>query len=420
MTMQVSALILPLVFLLGSATLTVMMKALRVLGRIQVKNVFAKSPKLFFFYFWQRKLFPGDEWNNIYFMISVSQQILRLLYSVFVIITTLSILNWSIPIMIGVALFIEFLFRLITSYRPAFMLTLTIPFATLCLLCASPITFSLLFIQRLIFPAKNKSRNQVNLKDQILDLVHETELSSRLDATDRRLITSFASFRERMAREIMVPRIDLFSLSVNQTVHEAALKFISEGYSRIPVYKESVDQIIGVLLYKDVMQFYIDCVEKGNKAPLETPLKELISPILYTPETKKISNLLQEFRSKHIHLAIVVDEYGGTEGIVTIEDILEELVGEIADEYDFDEEALFRPMPGGGWAVDSKMNILDIEKELKVHLPQSPEYDTIGGFVYHCAGTIPEKGWRIHTDEYDIEILSSTDRAIDQIWLKKS
>ena len=114
-------------------------------------------------------------------------------------------------------------------------------------------------------------------------------------------------------------------------------------------------------------------------------------------------------------MAIIVDEYGGTEGIVTIEDILEELVGEIEDEYDTEDETLFKAHKTGEWIVDAKMSINDIEKELGVAIPHSPEYDTIGGYIFHRAGTIPAKGWRIHHENFELEILSSTERAIDKI-----
>ena len=114
-------------------------------------------------------------------------------------------------------------------------------------------------------------------------------------------------------------------------------------------------------------------------------------------------------------MAIIVDEYGGTEGIVTIEDILEELVGEIEDEYDIGEENPFWEIPGGGWVVDAKMTILDIEEQLGIRSPTNPEYETIGGYVYHCAGTIPGKGWRLSHDEFELEVLSSNERGIKKI-----
>ena len=206
-----------------------------------------------------------------------------------------------------------------------------------------------------------------------------------------------------------MPRIDVFSLPSETTIEEAAKRFLEEGYSRIPVYKDNVDHIIGVLLYKDVLKTY------ASSKKLQMPIENLVKPVLYTPETKKISHLLQEFRSKQTHLAIVVDEYGGTEGIVTIEDILEELVGEIADEYDIGEEVLYTSVPGGGWIVDARMTIVDIEEDLGIKLPPSPEYDTIGGYIYHKAGAIPSKGWRIHHEDFDLEILSSDERSIDKI-----
>lgn len=147
-------------------------------------------------------------------------------------------------------------------------------------------------------------------------------------------------------------------------------------------------------------------------------LDTIAKPVLYAPENKKITQLLQEFRNKQIHMAIIVDEYGGTEGIVTIEDILEELVGEIEDEYDIDDEHDFWELPGGGWVVDAKMTILDIEEELGIKIPPNPEYETIGGYVYHCAGTIPAKGWRLSHDEFDLEVLSSTERSLKKIKLQ--
>lgn len=238
--------------------------------------------------------------------------------------------------------------------------------------------------------------------------------------TEHAFLSSIAAFKERTAKEIMVPRIDLFALPSHISAQEGAEKCIEEGYSRVPIYKENIDTIIGVLNTKDLMHLYIECVQKNNFDPLKVPVEELISPILYTPETKIISKLLQEFRSNKIHIAIVVDEYGGTEGIVTIEDILEELVGEIADEYDSDEELLFKELPSGGFVVDARMNILDIYKELKIEIPLSPEYDTIGGYIYHKAGTIPGKGWRLHNDNFHLEVLNSTERSVEKVWIIKS
>jgi CBS domain containing-hemolysin-like protein len=180
------------------------------------------------------------------------------------------------------------------------------------------------------------------------------------------------------------------------------------------VYKNTLDNINGVLLYKDLLNVYL---QQHDPSILKTTsIESLIKPVVYAPETKKISILLQEMKAKQIHMAIVVDEYGGTEGIVTIEDILEELVGEIADEYDdLQEEVLFKPHPQGGWIVDAKMNIVDIEKEMTILIPQSPEYDTLGGYIFHRAGAIPTKGWKIHHENFDLEILKTSDRSVEKV-----
>lgn len=291
---------------------------------------------------------------------------------------------------------------------------------TLSLLILLLLPLKATWIQRYrhLFPGFNKSKegSTSQIREKVLELLQESERKLPLDSHYKKLISSVLSFKDRLAREVMVPRIDVYSLSSDTTVEEAAKSFLSEGYSRIPVYKESVDHIIGVLLYKDALKIFAGALSsKEGKDKLQMPIEALVKPVLYTPETKRISHLLQEFRSKQIHLAIVVDEYGGTEGIVTFEDILEELVGEIADEYDIGEEVLYTALPEGGWTVDARMSILDIENELGIQIPPGPEYDTIGGFIYHKAGAIPTQGWRIHHENFDLEILSSDERSIDKI-----
>ncbi|MDJ0651814.1 MAG: hemolysin family protein [Simkaniaceae bacterium] len=426
------------IFLLGASAITALTKALQILGRIQSKKEFRRKPHFFFAYTFVKRLFSKNPWDNLFYLFSFTKHLLRLLYSTtffFYLLSfffntnltessrpfyfTFSQIVLCIAIVIAVGLFCDFFFRFIVTFNPPLFIRIVTPATTFFLLLFSPITFLLLNAQKSLF-RRNKvlpdSYSRTRVKDKILEVVHESELTHDLEPFDRRIISAVASFRDRIAREIMVPRIDMFTLSVNQTVYEAAQKFVSEGYSRIPVYKENVDAIIGVLLYKDVMAYYLNSIDKKDRSLLETPLKKLVKPILYSPETKKISVLLQEFRTKQIHLAIVVDEYGNAEGIVTIEDILEELVGEIADEYDMiEEEKLHFPHPNGGWIVDGKMTILDIEKETGIKIPTSLEYDTIGGYIFHRAGTIPLKGWKVHSDQFDLEVTASSERVIDKV-----
>ena len=257
----------------------------------------------------------------------------------------------------------------------------------------------------------------VQLPEELLQLVQEASSATGLDAHDLKLFESVADFRKRMAREVMVPRVDVFSLPADMSIREAAKKLESEGYSRTPVYRENIDEIVGVLMSKDIQKRCIEAVEKQDFTLLEAPIETIVKGVLYAPETKKISHLLQEFRSKQVHLAIVVDEYGGTEGIVTIEDILEALVGEISDEYD-DREALFATHPQGGWILDPRFTLMEVEDKLGIKIPQEGEYDTVAGFIFHCAGAIPPKGYIIHRDEFEIEILSSNDRIVEKVRIK--
>ncbi len=423
-------LILPFIFIIGASSITALTKGLQILGRIQSKKEFKKKPHYFFAYTFIRKLFPNDPWDNLFYLLSFTKHLLRLLYSTTFFLYLLSYFSSSlsasfshillcIAIVAAIGLLFDFFFRFVVNFNSRLLLRIITPTTTFFLFLFSPITFLLLKGQKALLHGKKvkpHDYSRARIKDKILEVVHESELTHYLEPFDQRIISAVASIRDRIAREIMVPRIDIFTLSINQTVHEAAQKFVSEGYSRIPVYKENIDTIVGVLLYKDVMEYYLNSIDKKDSSLLETPLEKLIKPVLYTPETKKISVLLQEFRSKQIHLAIVVDEYGGTEGIVTIEDILEELVGEIADEFDsIEEEQLYAPHPNGGWTIDGKMTILDIEKATGIVIPISPEYDTIGGYIFHRAGTIPTKGWKIHNDNFDLEVIDSSERVIDKV-----
>jgi CBS domain containing-hemolysin-like protein len=284
------------------------------------------------------------------------------------------------------------------------------PFASLYLFLLSPLIW--LFLQLLAKLIKHVTFEEELLTDKtkIREMISESELQKHLDPMDQKLITSFVNFKERVAKEIMVPRVDIFALSSDTSILDAARLFANEGYSRIPIYRETLDQIVGVVLYKDLLKCYL----KEN-AKLDQSLETIAKPVLYAPENKKISLLLQEFRKQQIHMAIIVDEYGGTEGIVTIEDILEELVGEIEDEYDSDENRQFWEIPSGGWVVDAKMSILDIEEQLGVKIPTHSDYETLGGYIFHCAGTIPSKGWRISHDAFELEVLSSNERSIKKI-----
>lgn len=332
------------------------------------------------------------------------------------------IFGWLILLgFLVISLLIEdFIPRALSARYPSIILKILAPVASIFLVICFPLTFFFLKLPggiiRAICGDALIRGSSAQITERIIELLDDPEIRTSFDINDRKLIESVLTFKDRIVREVMMPRVDVFSLPATMTVKQAAKVLIDEGYSRVPVYKDTVDHIIGVLMYKDILRIYMDY--EGNALPsnpLDAILETLIKPVFYTPETKKVSQLLQEFRHKQMHMAIVVDEYGGTEGIVTIEDILEEIVGDIADEYDDQEEDLFTAQPSGGWIVDARMSILDIEEKFDISIPQDGDYDTIGGYIYHRAGAIPKKGFRIHHDHFELEILSSNDRAIEKV-----
>lgn len=418
---------LPLFFLFGALVLTASNTALLRLGKFKSKEML----RSFFFRPILKFFFSKYEWENLYFSISLSKHICQLAYAVstfFYLISAIPDLHrvlldapsahdWPPLLSVGgsiiaLSLLLDFFTRLLASLWSRHLLKFTAPLSSFYLTLFFPLIGLLLHLTRGLLRRMPIEEEEFPDTKQLREMIRESELEQHLAPGDQKLISSFVAFKERVAKEIMVPRVDIYSLAADTTIREATRLFAQEGYSRIPIYRETLDQIIGVVLYKDLLKSY---AAPGQN--LDASLETLAKPVLYAPENKKIAQLLQEFRNKQIHMAIIVDEYGGTEGIVTIEDILEELVGEIEDEYDIGQEHPFWKLPTGEWVVDAKMTILDIEEQLGVHIPPNPDYETIGGFVYHCAGSIPSKGWRLSRDEFDLEVLSSSERSIKKIKL---
>ncbi len=313
----------------------------------------------------------------------------------------------------------EYLAKVLGSHYPEMVFHYFSPFASFCMVIALPITavfikISHLFSRSVYYHALQNQASE-EAKQELIDLIEETTLETQLDPHDKKLLASVLAFKDRIAREVMVPRVDVFGLSHDTTIEEAAAHLVTEGYSRTPVFKEALDDVVGVLMYKDILFQYMKFVKTQDRKILEAPIETLVKNIIYTPETKKISHLLQEFRKKQVHLAIIVDEYGGTEGIVTIEDILEEIVGDIADEYDDEEEALYLAAPEGGWFIDPRMSIFEIKDQFNIEIPQNGDYDTVGGYVFHETGTIPEKGYIISQPTFQLEVIRSNDRRVEKL-----
>ena len=231
-------------------------------------------------------------------------------------------------------------------------------------------------------------KKRINLnEDEIRTLVDVGEEKGTLEKEERKMLHGIFELSDTKVREIMVPRTDVIMLSIESSIQQAIEVVRESRFSRIPVYKESVDDIVGMLYARDLIPFIDNKNSKGG-------LSAILKPVYYVPETKMIDELLREFQDKRRKLALVVDEYGGLSGLVTLEDILEEIVGEIQDEHD-DEEPIFKRLSENLLDADAKWDLDDAEDELGISFPKEEGYDSLGGFLFHQFGKIPEMGQKI-------------------------
>ncbi|HZD60150.1 MAG TPA: hemolysin family protein [Anaerolineae bacterium] len=231
-----------------------------------------------------------------------------------------------------------------------------------------------------------------------------------IEEEEKELIHSIFEFGDTIVREVMVPRMDMVAVSDDAPVEEVLSLIIREGHSRIPVYENTVDNVIGIIYAKD----FLIQMQRGN---IDVPLKRLMRPAYYVPELKKVDELLRELQKKRLHMAIVVDEYGGTAGLVTIEDLLEEIVGEIFDEYDL-EETLIEHIDERTIRMDARVNIDEANEILKTNLARD-DIDTIGGVVYSLFGRIPNVGEEIRFEGFTFKVEKIIGRRISKILITR-
>jgi CBS domain containing-hemolysin-like protein len=241
---------------------------------------------------------------------------------------------------------------------------------------------------------------------EIQQVLDESEERGLIDEDEGDMIEGIVELKQTFAREIMIPRINIVAAPKNSSREEILNIVIESGHSRIPVYEENLDQIVGILYAKDLLPLWLN----GGQ---EFSIREILRQPYFVPETKRINVLLKELRNKKSHLAVIVDEYGGTAGIVTIEDIIEEIIGEIRDEHDFEEEP-FVVQEDGSVLVDAKINIYDFEERFNMTLPKEG-YDTVGGFIIHFLGRVPKKGEEIEYEGLTMRIYSGDHKRITRI-----
>ncbi len=247
-----------------------------------------------------------------------------------------------------------------------------------------PIIYILTLISKIItrsFGIKMSKENVLITEAEIRSMIIVGEEEGVLEKEEKEMIHGVFNFGESSVKDVMVPRINMFAIEGNKTLEEMWDIMLEKGYSRIPVYEEEIDNIIGVVYLKDLLN-----VAKEKK--LNSKIKEFIRKAYFVPESKLLIELLQSFRTKKVHIAIVFDEYSGTVGMVTIEDLIEEIVGEIEDEFDNEEERIIKKSENK-YKIDPFLGIDEINEKLDLKIPESEEYDTLGGFIYYKLGRVP-------------------------------
>jgi len=268
----------------------------------------------------------------------------------------------------------------------------------------------LIGLTNLIIPGKGLREGPYVSESELLALADAAVEDDVIEREERQLIHSIIEFGDTVVREVMIPRPDMVAIEARATVNDAMEVVMAAGFSRIPVYEQGIDDINGLLYAKDLMRAVRD--KRGDVA-----VRELARPANFVPETKRVAELLPEMQKQKSHMAIVVDEHGGTAGLVTLEDLIEELVGEIVDEYDVEEPPI-EPLPGGDVRVNARMPIDELNDLLEAEFPEG-DYDTVGGLVYYLLGHVPAEGETVDYDGRRLRAERVQGRRIGRVRISK-
>ncbi len=313
----------------------------------------------------------------------------------------------------------ELIGRHLTGIMAARFILLVMPLLKVLGLLVAPFWFPLVFVHHRISSwqeGHSEEEEKATAEDEIMSLVEsdaeQDGTEPDLEEDERRMIRGIFDLDETLVREIMTPRVDVDAVSHCATLAEIKMRIVESGHSRIPVYKDSVDHVIGVVYAKDLL-------DEKRLASVKT-LDEILHRPIFLPATKNVGDLLAEFQQSRNHFAVVLDEYGGTAGIITFEDVLEEIVGEIQDEYDLDE---IRPtlelMPDGTIEADARTPLYELIELLDVELPEDHDCDTLGGYISASTGHIPQKGEMVENDVFTFEIMDAEPRRVLKARVKK-
>jgi len=269
------------------------------------------------------------------------------------------------------------------------------------------LTRGLIGLANLVFPGSGSPIGPSTSEQELLALASEAESEDVIETEERVLIHSIIEFGDTITREVMVARPDMASVEARSSVDDALEILLLAGYSRMPVHNRSIDDIRGLVYLKDLVRASRD--GKGAE-----PVEDIVRDAHIVPETKRVAVLMREMQVGKFHMAVVVDEYGGVAGVVTLEDLIEELVGDIVDEYD-DEEPLIKDLGDGAWSVAGTIPVDEINEKLRLDVPEDDDWDTLGGYLFHRLGHVPDIGERVESDGHVFTVEKMGANRIDRI-----
>jgi CBS domain containing-hemolysin-like protein len=255
-----------------------------------------------------------------------------------------------------------------------------------------------------------RARSRRDLVREMEELIEQGAAEGVLNEEQGEMLLSVLSFRKTVVREVMVPRTEMVCLDVTASLDALVERMVVEGHSRIPLYEEDPEHAVGFVTARDVLRFW-------GAPPPHPPLSEFMRPAFFVPETMNLEVMLGEFKKRRVHLALAVDEYGGISGLVTLEDVLEEIVGEIQDEYDEDQADI--TAFGDEFRADARTEVEKLEEHLGLELGTEGEYETLGGLVFHALGRIPKPGEVFRYKGLEITVEDADKRRVKELRIRK-
>ena len=249
-------------------------------------------------------------------------------------------------------------------------------------------------------------RRRALTEAELQEAISSSEEEGLLDETEGDMLQAIFEFGDTIVREIMVARPDMVCCAADAPFDELRRLIIDSGHSRVPIYDGSIDRIVGMVYAKDLLRYWGAGVDELSPA-------SVMRPPFFVPETKRIEDLLIDFRTRRVHMAIVVDEYGGTSGLITIEDLLEEIVGDIQDEYDLEEEWA-QPQADGSLLLDARANVEELEEHFDLEIPRE-KFDTVGGLLIHLLGNVPHAGESARCNGLLLKVVEADERKVRRV-----